>query len=532
MDYASAAKELSSKGRNGDSMLVHMTPEEVGGLQNLAMAAGGSLSINPDTGLVEASFLKKLLPTLLGVGLNFLLPGSGALIGALGGKAAAAGLITGLGTTAVTGDINKGLMAGLGAFGGASLGGALAGKGAAAAALPDPTTSMSAIPGATGAAGATGTAAQTASKLGLQGFAAKSPAALLSGGAPTGGMSVIPAAGGAAAKTGLAGFGQQFGQAARGTMTGLAAKAAPYAAGYGLLSNLSEASTPQFKPPGEEDKWNYEGPYIPQPRQARFQSPEEARRSGGAEFQFFDETNPVPGYVPMPRMAEGGLAALPAAGDLQASMDFFRRNSPGPITASMRPVERPAPQVQTGGSSAPAAMPAPAPGQGEQVFNFNRPVTPAAPPLGMPQFNSVPFFGGGRGINDIFDSVVQPYAKGGEVDMKDGSFVVDARTVSELGNGSSNAGIERLAGMGGRPVRGDGDGVSDSVPARIGGRQEARVARDEVIFSPEAVTRLGGGSHSKGTKKLYAMMDKAHAARKRAKRGQDTKVAKGLGALA
>ena len=115
--------------------------------------------------------------------------------------------------------------------------------------------------------------------------------------------------------------------------------------------------------------------------------------------------------------------------------------------------------------------------------------------------------------------------------MEDGSFVVDARTVSELGNGSSNAGIEHLARMGGRPVRGGGDGVSDSVPARIGGRQEARVARDEVIFSPEAVSRLGSGSHSKGTKKLYALMGKAHSARKKAGRGQDTKVAKGLGAL-
>jgi hypothetical protein len=122
-------------------------------------------------------------------------------------------------------------------------------------------------------------------------------------------------------------------------------------------------------------------------------------------------------------------------------------------------------------------------------------------------------------------------ARGGEVGMKNGSFVVDARTVSELGNGSSNAGIEHLARMGGRPVRGAGDGVSDSVPARIGGRQKARVARDEVIFSPEAVSRLGSGSHSKGTKKLYALMSKAHSARKKAGRGQDTKLAKGLGAL-
>jgi len=59
------------------------------------------------------------------------------------------------------------------------------------------------------------------------------------------------------------------------------------------------------------------------------------------------------------------------------------------------------------------------------------------------------------------------YARGGEVDMRDGSFVVDARTVSELGNGSSNAGIELLSRMGGRPLQGKGDGVSDSIPARI-----------------------------------------------------------------
>jgi hypothetical protein len=120
------------------------------------------------------------------------------------------------------------------------------------------------------------------------------------------------------------------------------------------------------------------------------------------------------------------------------------------------------------------------------------------------------------------------FARGGEVDMRNGSFVVDARTVSELGNGSSNAGMELLSRMGGRPLRGPGDGVSDSIRARIGGKQEARVARDEVLFSPEAVRRLGKGSDKRGTAKLYALMDKAHTARKKAKRGQDTKVRKGL----
>jgi hypothetical protein len=106
--------------------------------------------------------------------------------------------------------------------------------------------------------------------------------------------------------------------------------------------------------------------------------------------------------------------------------------------------------------------------------------------------------------------------------------VVDARTVSELGNGSSSAGIDMLSRMGGQPVRGPGDGVSDSVPAKIGGRQAARVARDEVIFPPQAVNRIGKGSNKRGADKLYAMMDRAHKARKKADRGEDTKLRRGL----
>jgi hypothetical protein len=109
--------------------------------------------------------------------------------------------------------------------------------------------------------------------------------------------------------------------------------------------------------------------------------------------------------------------------------------------------------------------------------------------------------------------------------MDDGAFVVDARTVSELGNGSSNAGIEYLQRLGGRPVNGPGDGVSDSIRANIGGVQEARVARDEVIFPAKAVKRMGGAN------KLYALMGKAHTARKKASRGEDTKLRSRLGAL-
>jgi hypothetical protein len=55
---------IASLGRGQDSMLVHMTPGEVQGLQRLAMSQGGSLTINPQTGLPEAGFLSSMLPML------------------------------------------------------------------------------------------------------------------------------------------------------------------------------------------------------------------------------------------------------------------------------------------------------------------------------------------------------------------------------------------------------------------------------------------------------------------------------------
>jgi len=84
-----AAQHLASKGRDGDTELVHMTKGEIRGLQGLALAHGGSLSINPDTGLVEASFLKRILPMVAGAGL-MMIPGVNAL--------AAAGMVGGFET--------------------------------------------------------------------------------------------------------------------------------------------------------------------------------------------------------------------------------------------------------------------------------------------------------------------------------------------------------------------------------------------------------------------------------------------------
>jgi len=99
-----------------------MTPSEVNGLQALAMAHGGSLTINPETGLPEAGFLRAIMPTVLGFALA---PMTGGF-SLMGSQALGTAALVGGGYALATGSLQKGLMAGLGAFGGANLAGSLA----------------------------------------------------------------------------------------------------------------------------------------------------------------------------------------------------------------------------------------------------------------------------------------------------------------------------------------------------------------------------------------------------------------------
>jgi hypothetical protein len=110
---AAAARDVAAEGRRGDSMLVHMTPDEVAGLQALAQRMGGSLTVNPDTGLPEANFFKKILPIVAAVAAPYLAPG---LMGA-----AIAGGLAGAGTMIGGGSFNEGLKTGLMSFGAAGL---------------------------------------------------------------------------------------------------------------------------------------------------------------------------------------------------------------------------------------------------------------------------------------------------------------------------------------------------------------------------------------------------------------------------
>lgn len=111
------AQELARLGRNGDTMLMHVQPSEVAGLQALAKSHGTTLTTNPHTGMPEAfnmgGALKALAPTIAGA----------ALTGMTGGaiNPLTAGLIIGGLTAAKTGNVTQGAMAGLGAYGGGGL---------------------------------------------------------------------------------------------------------------------------------------------------------------------------------------------------------------------------------------------------------------------------------------------------------------------------------------------------------------------------------------------------------------------------
>jgi hypothetical protein len=68
---------------------------------------------------------------------------------------------------------------------------------------------------------------------------------------------------------------------------------------------------------------------------------------------------------------------------------------------------------------------------------------------------------------------------------------------------------------GGRLLRGPGDGVSDSIPATIANKRPARLADGEFVVPARIVSELGNGSTEAGARKLYAMMDRVQAARRK-----------------
>jgi hypothetical protein len=107
-------------------------------------------------------------------------------------------------------------------------------------------------------------------------------------------------------------------------------------------------------------------------------------------------------------------------------------------------------------------------------------------------------YGGGKFL-DMYDTAA--YAAGGMPTYAGGGL---GSLQSNLGGYSD----------GGRLLRGPGDGVSDSIPATIGKhKQPARLADGEFVIPARIVSELGNGSTEAGSRKLYAMMDRIQKSR-------------------
>jgi hypothetical protein len=359
------AQSVQSKGRGKDTMLVHMTPKEVGGLQALAMQYGGSLSINPETGLPEAGFLEAILPTLAGAALTI---GSGGVINPYMSAAIVGGI-----QTARTGDLGQGLLAGLGAYGGAGLGAGLTSAGASAA--PSTVAPTAGVDAATVTADAAAVAPTAVAPTAASTVTNPTQQALLEAGltdaqvaANTGGtLATAPVAPPVVSESGVATvtnanfpagtavnptaptptIGENFAQAGQGVKniftepggfdkfvgeaavkadpskgiqaapaTGLgggfgAAKTTAFAAAPALLA------TPEYDAPApkKEEASNYEGPYTPSERRVSYPGDDERRRT--SEYTYFTPSNPVPfdagGSVPM--LETGGFVLTKKAVD-------------------------------------------------------------------------------------------------------------------------------------------------------------------------------------------------------------------------
>jgi hypothetical protein len=304
MSLAVLADHMASKGRGPDSMLIHMSPREVQGLQALAMKHGGSLTINPETGLPEAGFLDKLLPAVLGFALAPLTAGTSLAF--LGATPLASAMTVGALQTLRTGDLGKGLMAGFSAYGGAGLQAGLTTAGATTLAGENIATEAAknaALEGVTLPADYAELAARTATPDQIAAAkAAASPMDLISTGAKS--ATASPEA--------MAGF-------AKDNFKNIAYTAAPILADQAVKSNMPTTTTR----PGAVRSYSYnpyDQMYTPT---GNYEVPVKA---AGGGLMGMDDGGYAPGQLdfvqrsePVVRMAEGG--APPAISSVE---DLYR----------------------------------------------------------------------------------------------------------------------------------------------------------------------------------------------------------------
>jgi len=472
MSLEHVAKHLTAQGRGPDDHLVHMSGKEVAGLQALAMAAGGSLTINPKTGLPEAGFLDSLLPTIVGAGITYF---SGGMIDPI-----TAGAIVGGVETARTGDLGKGALAGLGGFGGAGMVGGLASAGAS---------------GATNAV----------------------PEFALSSGTP------IPAQVGPlpyadAVSAGAGNFAASPSMAALGGGKYLAAAAAPTVMdAFQPKLNAEPNKTPQMIRP-----YKYE--YNPQTPSNMIGSQYQPTGQDTSERQWFN-----PSYTALPpyKAADGGIIALAGGGpvEMMSNQAALGENTMYPM-ANMRTSAFATPYQAPQSTNMMSAM---APSGGGTVNMLSG--EPNMQGTRLAGGGQVPSYGFGGFLGDAVSDIGsnlghmfkgdsgESYAQQLQDPNSPASQNLSGLAQSMQGyQGMVNhaaGGITSLGGYsdGGRLLRGPGDGVSDSIPAQIGNKQPARLADGEFVVPARIVSELGNGSTEAGAKQLYKMLDRVQNAR-------------------
>jgi hypothetical protein len=427
-----------------------MSPGEVKGLQALAMAHGGSLSINPDTGLVEASFLKRILPMIAGAALSpFITPmGAAALVGGI--------------ETARTGDIGKGLMAGLGAYGGAGLTSGLSTAGAASTApeFGATTVTEAGVPIAENTA-----RANIQNAFNLPQNATPFPGAVAPG--STAGSTITSAITPQAPVTMgnvSSGFGQLGSEAGRSAVYDALPKYTLPAAGVSLVN----AATPEQEMPS--------GGYEPDEYDKRL------RMRLSDSFTGYTPPQPNPYYRPTGLgYAEGGDIMMAAGGSYD--------DEPMGDVAGMA----------AGGIAGYANR--------GQVRHLPESV-------GVPRTGIFRDTDKDTALKDAYEATQirnKKLAKASRVKLA----AMPKTSVKGLGDVEMSAAGGSIGGYsdGGRMLKGPGDGMSDSIPATIGRKQPARLADGEFVVPADVVSHLGNGSTDAGAKKLYTMMDRIRKAR-------------------
>jgi hypothetical protein len=125
----------------------------------------------------------------------------------------------------------------------------------------------------------------------------------------------------------------------------------------------------------------------------------------------------------------------------------------------------------------------------------------------------------GGGIQDLYGTNDQ--TTGNQQLSKDGYGIGRLEKLASAGSNAKAA--DTFYAMGG-PIAfaqgghqgyldGEGDGMSDSIPATIEGKQPARLADGEFVIPADVVSHIGNGSSKAGSKKLYAMLDRVRKAR-------------------